>query len=141
MPGQVTFYLKGADTVMSARIKSNDWVEEECENLGREGLRTLVIGSKVLSNSEYKDFDVKMSAAKLSMVNRASLISSVVETLEHDLAVLAVTGVEDKLQNGVKATLESIRQAGIRVWMITGDKVETASSIARSSRLVGLLCT
>jgi phospholipid-translocating ATPase len=56
--------------------------------------------------------------------------------LEHDLELLGLTGVEDKLQDDVKSTLELLRNAGIRIWMLTGDKVETARCIAISTKLV-----
>ena len=59
-----------------------------------------------------------------------------VESLERDMELLCVTGVEDKLQDNVHTTLELLRNAGIRVWMLTGDKLETATCIAKSSRLV-----
>lgn len=59
-----------------------------------------------------------------------------VATLERDLELLCLTGVEDRLQENVRPTLEVLRNAGIRVWMLTGDKLETAECIAKSSRLV-----
>lgn len=60
-------------------------------------------------------------------------IQEVVNEVEKDLEFLAVTGVEDKLQNNVQITIESLKSAGIQVWMLTGDKVETATSIAISA--------
>ena len=59
-----------------------------------------------------------------------------VESLERDMELLCVTGVEDKLQDNVRNTLEQLRNAGLKVWMLTGDKLETATCIAKSSRLV-----
>jgi phospholipid-translocating ATPase len=56
--------------------------------------------------------------------------------LESDLELLGLTGVEDKLQDGVRNTLELLRNAGLRIWMLTGDKIETATCIAVSSKLV-----
>lgn len=60
----------------------------------------------------------------------------VVASLERDLQLLAVTGVEDRLQDEVRESLEMLRSAGVRVWMLTGDKVETATCIAISTKLV-----
>lgn len=57
------------------------------------------------------------------MINRAAAIDKVVQSLEHDMELLGVTGVEDKLQENIQECLSRIRNAGINVWMITGDKV------------------
>lgn len=56
--GEIVFYLKGADVVMSAIVQYTDWLEEECGNMAREGLRTLVVARKVLSEEQYNDFEV-----------------------------------------------------------------------------------
>ena len=62
-------------------------------------------------------------------------IQQVLTDMEKDMEFLAVTGVEDKLQNNVQLTIESLKSAGIQVWMLTGDKIETATSIAISAGL------
>ncbi len=77
-----------------------------------------------------------MKNAKLSMQDRNQRIQNVVESLEKDLELLCLTGVEDKLQDRVRDTLETLRNAGIKIWMLTGDKLETATCIAKSSKLV-----
>ena len=136
--GQTTFVQKGADVVMSGIVQKNDWLEEECGNMAREGLRTLVIGRKKLSESAYEAFDKAYRAAQLvTGEDRPAEISRVVsEHLEVDVELLALTGVEDKLQEDVKSTLELLRNAGLKIWMLTGDKIETATNIAVSSKLV-----
>jgi phospholipid-translocating ATPase len=58
------------------------------------------------------------------------------ECLERDIELLGLTGVEDKLQDEVKSTFELLRNAGIKVWMLTGDKIETATCIVISTKLV-----
>lgn len=133
--GEVIFFLKGADAVMKRIVKSNDWVEEETDNMARDGLRTLVIAKKVLSEEELGAFEDVYNRARVSLVNRAEAINSAMATIERDMNVLGLTGVEDKLQDNVKVTLENLRNAGMKVWMLTGDKIETAISIARSSRI------
>ena len=70
------------------------------------------------------------------MVNRSAQVAAVVESLERDMELLCVTGVEDMLQDNVRNTLEQLRNAGLKVWMLTGDKLETATCIAKSSKLV-----
>ncbi|KAG6063633.1 hypothetical protein E4U32_001048 [Claviceps aff. humidiphila group G2b] len=135
--GEIWFYQKGADTVMGSIVAANDWLDEETANMAREGLRTLVVGRKKLSYQQYVEFSTKYQEASLSIASRDAGMRRVVsQYLENDLELLGVTGVEDKLQNEVKPSLELLRNAGIKIWMLTGDKVETARCVAVSSKLV-----
>ena len=134
--GEILFYMKGADVVMSSIVQYNDWLMEEVDNMAREGLRTLVVAKKILTEDQYADFEQRYQAAKLSVVNRAAQVAAVVESLQRDMKLLCVTGVEDRLQDNVRQTLEMLRNAGIKIWMLTGDKLETATCIAKSSKLV-----
>ncbi|RXW18096.1 hypothetical protein EST38_g7764 [Candolleomyces aberdarensis] len=135
--GEITFLQKGADVVMAKIVQRNDWLEEETSNMAREGLRTLVMARKRLSSQLYKEFASQHHAASVKLEGRNEAMAAVVtEFLEHDLELLGLTGVEDKLQDDVKSTLELLRNAGIKIWMLTGDKVETARCIAISTKLV-----
>jgi phospholipid-translocating ATPase len=135
--GEIVFFQKGADTVMASIVAANDWLDEETGNMAREGLRTLVIGRKTLSAQQYAAFSSAYLEASLSLANRdASMAGVVKQHLEHNLELLGVTGVEDKLQPNVKPSLELLRNAGIKIWMLTGDKIETARCVAVSSKLV-----
>lgn len=135
--GEIWFYQKGADTVMGTIVAANDWLDEETANMAREGLRTLVVGRKKLSYQQYQEFSSKYQEASMSIANRDTGMQRVVSHyLENDLELLGVTGVEDKLQKDVKPSLELLRNAGIKIWMLTGDKVETARCVAVSSKLV-----
>ncbi|XP_069687692.1 probable phospholipid-transporting ATPase IIB isoform X2 [Periplaneta americana] len=134
--GEIVFYLKGADVVMSGIVQYNDWLEEECGNMAREGLRTLVVAKKTLTEEQYMDFETRYNAARMSVSDRVARVAAVVESLEREMELLCVTGVEDRLQDRVRPTLELLRNAGIKIWMLTGDKLETATCIAKSSRLV-----
>ncbi|KAI6785068.1 phospholipid-transporting ATPase-like protein [Emericellopsis cladophorae] len=135
--GEIWFYQKGADTVMSNIVVANDWLDEETANMAREGLRTLVVGRKKLSLSQYREFSSEHQEASLAITGREAGMQRVVSHyLESDLELLGVTGVEDKLQRDVKTSLELLRNAGIKIWMLTGDKVETARCVAVSSKLV-----
>ena len=134
---EIVFFQKGADTVMSGIVAANDWLDEETANMAREGLRTLVIARKNLSRAQYMSFSTAYSEAALSLAGRdVAMARAVRQHLEHDLELLGVTGVEDKLQQHVKPSLELLRNAGIKIWMLTGDKVETARCVAVSSKLV-----
>ena len=83
--------------------------------MAREGLRTLVVAKKILSEEQYADFDSRYHQAKMSIQERNSKMAAVIESLERDMELLCVTGVEDKLQDNVRPTLEMLRNAGIRV--------------------------
>lgn len=134
---EIWFYQKGADTVMSSIVAANDWLDEETANMAREGLRTLVVGRKRLSLSQYQEFSSKYKQASMSFQGRDDGMAKVLsDYLERDLELLGVTGVEDRLQRDVKSSLELMRNAGIKIWMLTGDKVETARCVAISAKLV-----
>ncbi|KAJ5441575.1 ATPase P-type K/Mg/Cd/Cu/Zn/Na/Ca/Na/H-transporter [Penicillium cf. griseofulvum] len=134
---EIWFYQKGADTVMTTIVQANDWLDEETTNMAREGLRTLVVGRKRISAEQYETFSAKYKQASLSFQGRdAGMAKVVTEYLEQDLELSGVTGVEDRLQRDVKSSLELLRNAGVKIWMLTGDKVETARCVAISAKLV-----
>ncbi|KAI9844875.1 MAG: putative aminophospholipid-translocase [Thelocarpon superellum] len=135
--GDIWFFQKGADTVMSDIVAANDWLDEETANMAREGLRTLVVGRKKVARARYEEFSAAYQQASVALHGRdASMARVVQQYLECDLELLGVTGVEDKLQRDVKPSLELLRNAGIKIWMLTGDKVETARCVAVSAKLV-----
>ena len=135
--GEYSFLQKGADVVMAKIVQRNDWLEEETANMAREGLRTLVVARRKLSEAAYEEFKAQHHAASVRVEGRTEAMTAVVaETLERDLELLGLTGVEDKLQDDVRGTLELLRNAGIKIWMLTGDKIETATVIAISTKLV-----
>uniref|UniRef100_A0A915E533 Phospholipid-transporting ATPase n=1 Tax=Ditylenchus dipsaci TaxID=166011 RepID=A0A915E533_9BILA len=116
-------------------VQYNDWLEEECSNMAREGLRTLIVAKKVLTPEQLADFEKQYHQAKMTVTDRSEHMASVVRRLETDLQLLCLTGVEDRLQDQVTTSLELLRNAGIKIWMLTGDKLETAICIAKSSGL------
>jgi len=135
--GEITFLQKGADVVMAKIVQRNDWLDEETANMAREGLRTLVMARKRLTAQSYEQFKKRYHEASVQLEGRNEAMGDVVrEELEHDLELAGLTGVEDKLQDDVKQTLELLRNAGIKIWMLTGDKIETARVIAISTKLV-----
>lgn len=134
---EIWFMQKGADVVMAPIVQTNDWLDEETGNMAREGLRTLVVGRKRLQPFVLNEFETKYKEASMAMANRDAACAKVVsEYLEHDLELLGLTGVEDRLQKDMKPSLELLRNAGIKIWMLTGDKVETARCVAVSAKLV-----
>ena len=135
--GRVLYYVKGAEVVMEHKIKpqARACLLEFCENLAMDGLRTLVFAQKVLTEEQANQFLDKLKEARQKLKHREQAICKVVNELDNDLEFLGVTGVEDKLQENVQRTIEDLKSAGIQIWMLTGDKVETATSIAISSGL------
>jgi phospholipid-translocating ATPase len=93
----IMFLMKGADVVMSTVIQYSDWLQEQCDNMARSGLRTLVVARKFLSEDQYNDFDARYHQAKLSIHDRASRMSAVMSTLEKDMELLCLTGEFDFL--------------------------------------------
>jgi phospholipid-translocating ATPase len=135
--GEIMFLQKGADVVMAGIVQRNDWLEEECANMAREGLRTLVVARRKLSLDAYNTFRWNYDQASVSLHGRNEAMTAVIgKDLEQGLELLGLTGVEDKLQDEVRSTLELLRNAGLKIWMLTGDKIETATVIAISTKLV-----
>lgn len=132
---KIIFYLKGADSIIQTKVKKvyKPIVQDECENLAREGLRTLVVAQKVLTEEDYNDWKGEFEKATLALIHRHEMIRECAEKLEVEMDFLGVTGVEDKLQENVCSSIEALRHAGIKIWMLTGDKVETAKCIAISA--------
>ena len=106
---------------------------DEVEELAKMGLRTLIITQKYITEKEFKEWFAQYEDANAVLVNRDAAVRKVIESLENDMEFLGITGVEDKLQEDVSSTIESLRDAGLGVWMLTGDKVETAFCIAISA--------
>ena len=134
---RLIYYLKGAEVVMEGKVveTSRPFIRETCENLASTGLRTLVISQKYISWDEYENWNRQYELAKTEMEDREKKVQNVVDLLEENMEFLCVTGVEDKLQVDVADTIESLRNGGVQVWMLTGDKIETATCIAISTGL------
>ncbi|OWR43030.1 putative phospholipid-transporting ATPase IIB like protein [Danaus plexippus plexippus] len=132
----ITYYVKGADVALSKLLQSA-WLPAECSKLAAEGLRTLVIAKKTLTKNEYLEFESEYKEARLSVTGRTERTAACLAKLHRGLALLALTGVEDRLADRVPATLAMLRTAGVKIWMLTGDKLETALCIARSLHLGG----
>ncbi|KAJ2160716.1 hypothetical protein GGF46_002017, partial [Coemansia sp. RSA 552] len=109
---------------------------EALHQFSTEGLRTLVYAHKEVSPAFYGPWHVRFVAASTALNNRQQQVEALCEEIESDLLLSGVSAIEDRLQEGVPETIFKLRRAGIRVWMLTGDKVETAINIAKSCRLI-----
>ncbi|KAI0835220.1 phospholipid-translocating P-type ATPase [Hypoxylon sp. FL0890] len=100
-----------------------------------EGLRTLLFAYRYISNEEYEEWKAVYRTATTSLVDRQQRVEEAAELIEKDFDLAGASAIEDKLQQGVPETIEKLRRANIKVWMLTGDKRETAINIAHSARL------
>ncbi|KAH7536827.1 hypothetical protein FEM48_Zijuj03G0027700 [Ziziphus jujuba var. spinosa] len=138
----VKVFVKGADTTMfSVLDKSSNLdvvraTEAHLHAYSSLGLRTLVVGMRELSPPEFEQWHESFEAASTALIGRAALLRKVANNVENSLSILGASGIEDKLQQGVPEAIESLRTAGIKVWVLTGDKQETAISIGYSSKLL-----
>lgn len=139
---RILLICKGADSVIYSRLKSGD-SEMLCsetalhlEQFANEGLRTLCIAQKELSEDEYRKFSRDHEVASSALINREDRMEEVADVLERNLTLLGGTAIEDRLQDGVPQTIDLLGRAGIKLWVLTGDKVETAINIGFSSNLL-----
>ncbi|CAG8487702.1 24445_t:CDS:2, partial [Gigaspora rosea] len=121
-------------------IYDEKWLYSETLNhiqqFATEGLRTLLYGHRYLEEDEYNEWNELYQEASTAIVDRQKKLEQIAEIIERDLEITGATAIEDKLQNGVPETIEKLRRAGIRIWMLTGDKRETAINIGYSCSLI-----
>ncbi|XP_014516837.1 phospholipid-transporting ATPase 1 [Vigna radiata var. radiata] len=140
----VKVLVKGADSsmfsILAPDTEGNNGIQHETQShlseYSMEGLRTLVVGSRDLSDAEFEEWQKMYEDASTSLTDRAAKLRQTAALIECNLKLLGATGIEDKLQEGVPEAIESMRQAGIKVWVLTGDKQETAISIGLSCKLL-----
>ncbi|OAY39167.1 hypothetical protein MANES_10G072200v8 [Manihot esculenta] len=143
----VKVFVKGADTTMFSVIDRSlnmnviRATEAHLHDYSSLGLRTLVIGMRELSDSEFEQWHSSFETASSALIGRAAMLRKVASTVEKSLSILGASAIEDKLQQGVPEAIESLRTAGIKVWVLTGDKQETAISIGYSSKLLTIKMT
>lgn len=148
---EVVVYTKGADSVIMELLsvaapdgtnleKQQMIIRERTQNhldeYAKRGLRTLCIAKKVMSDPEYTEWLRDHFLAETSIDNREELLVESAMRLETKLTLLGATGIEDRLQEGVPETIEALHKAGIKIWMLTGDKQETAVNIAYACKLL-----
>ena len=133
--GHIIYYLKGAENVMTKFVKKEyiGYIKENAENLATKGLRTLVLTQKIIPQKDFDKWEQEYEEACASMIDRKKNMDKVVSKLENNMEYLCVTGVEDLLQDDVASTIDILRNAGMKLWMLTGDKVETATCISISA--------
>ncbi|CAF1156268.1 unnamed protein product [Adineta steineri] len=137
---EIKLYCKGADNVIMERLATNDeraqLTSEHLESFATEGLRTLCLGYRILTKQEYDEWLVEYRQASTAINNRNDLVAEIANKIEQNLILLGATGIEDKLQDQVPDSLIKLHKAGIKIWVLTGDKKETAINIGYSCKLL-----
>uniref|UniRef100_A0AC11E8Q8 ATPase phospholipid transporting 10D (putative) n=1 Tax=Ovis aries TaxID=9940 RepID=A0AC11E8Q8_SHEEP len=151
LSNQVVVYTKGADsTIMELlsvaspdgpglekqQMMIREKTQKHLEDYAKRGLRTLCIAKRVMSDTEYAEWLRNHFLAETSIDNREELLLESAMRLENKLTLLGATGIEDRLQEGVPEAIEALHKAGIKIWMLTGDKQETAVNIAYACKLL-----
>ncbi|KAH9073065.1 calcium transporting ATPase [Lactarius deliciosus] len=138
--GKIKLYCKGADTVILERLAPSQLYTEktiaDLEEYATEGLRTLCIAYREMSESEYKQWTTIYDQAAATINGRGEALDKAAEMIEKDMFLLGATAIEDKLQEGVPDAIHTLQLAGIKVWVLTGDRQETAINIGMSCRLI-----
>lgn len=96
----------------------------------------MTLAYRKLSESEYNAWALKYNKAATAINDRSEMIDAVSEEIEQELILLGATAIEDKLQEGVPKSIASLREAGSKVWVLTGDKLETAINIGFAAQLL-----
>ncbi|CDQ59754.1 unnamed protein product [Oncorhynchus mykiss] len=127
---------KGAEQSDGRQGHIREQTQKHLDNYAREGLRTLCIAKKVLEEEEYEIWLKRHAFAETSIENREELLLESAQRLETNLTLLGATGIVDRLQEEVPETIEALQRAGVKVWVLTGDKQETAINIACACKLL-----
>ncbi|KAM3938294.1 phospholipid-transporting ATPase IC-like [Leptodactylus fuscus] len=138
--GKIQLYCKGADTVIYQRLHPDnpmkEQTEEHLEVFANETLRTLCLCYKDISEEEFERWNKKYHKASVAIDNREEALDKVYEEIENNLVMLGATAIEDKLQDGVPQTIYTLSKADIKIWVLTGDKKETAENIGYACKLL-----
>ncbi|KAK7934470.1 hypothetical protein WMY93_005366 [Mugilogobius chulae] len=139
--GKLLLYCKGADTIIYERLhqscnKLMDVTTEHLNEFAGEGLRTLALAYKELDEEYLSQWQQRHHEASTALEEREHKLDELYEEIEKDLLLLGATAIEDKLQDGVPHTIEQLAKADIKVWVLTGDKQETAENIGYSCNLL-----
>ncbi|KAJ5945937.1 hypothetical protein N7454_002776 [Penicillium verhagenii] len=140
--GTIRLFCKGADSIIYSRLargKQQDLRRKTAEHLeeyAKEGLRTLCVADRLLSEEEYQAWNKDHDIAAAAIVDREEKLEKVSSEIEQELMLIGGTAIEDRLQDGVPDTIQLLADAGIKLWVLTGDKVETAINIGFSCNLL-----
>ena len=136
-------YVKGADSEIQKRLKKDGQdanimriVEEFTDQASEEGLRTLFFAMKIIDKKELERFHSEIELTEQILQKKEERLELIYSNMESDLTLLGATAVEDRLQENVPEVIHDFQRANIKVWMLTGDKFETAKNIGASCKLI-----
>ncbi|KFQ32733.1 putative phospholipid-transporting ATPase IG, partial [Merops nubicus] len=135
--GKLLLFCKGADSSIFPRVQQEE-IQQTKVHVDRnamDGYRTLCVAFKELTQKEYDKIDRQLSEAKMALQDREEKMAKVFEDTEADMHLIGATAVEDRLQEQSAETIEALHAAGMKVWVLTGDKMETAKSTCYACRL------
>ncbi|KAI5994780.1 phospholipid-translocating P-type ATPase [Pisolithus albus] len=140
--GRIILYCKGADAVIYERLSPDvdpllkEKTSRDMDMFANGGLRTLCIAYRVLAEDEFLSWVRTYEAASSATENRDEEMEKAASAIEQSLFILGATALEDKLQVGVPEAIETLHRAGIKLWILTGDKLQTAIEIGFSCNLL-----
>ncbi|NWY43364.1 AT8B3 ATPase, partial [Sylvia atricapilla] len=138
--GTIRLYTKGADTVILERLRrrgpKESLTERALDRFAEETLRTLCVASREVSEAEFRAWSRRHHEAAVLLQDRAQELDRLYEEMEQNLQLLGATAIEDKLQEGVPETIQLLKLGNIKVWVLTGDKQETAMNIGYACKLL-----
>jgi len=140
--GIIKVYVKGADSIIEERLSKDtpqtilNQSKYYVNKFSAQGFRTLFLAMKILSEEEYEEYSSQLKEAQMSSEDKDQKVEQVNNTIENDLFLIGTTIVEDKLQENVPETIRNLRLSNIKVWMLTGDKMNTAYNIGLSCNLI-----
>nr|XP_057911303.1 phospholipid-transporting ATPase IG isoform X2 [Doryrhamphus excisus] len=135
--GDILLFCKGADSSIFPRVKPDEVerIRVHVDRNAKEGYRTLCVAYKRLSKEEYAQADAGLRDARLALQDREEKLMAVYNEVETGMSLIGATAVEDRLQEEAAETMEALQGAGIKIWVLTGDKMETAKSTCLACRL------
>ena len=137
---KIYLFAKGADSAIGERVTQNkeliDITGEHLIQFAKNGLRTLMVAYRELTEEEYKIYDDAFKYAMNNPENKEQLLKDAFALVEKNYFLLGATAIEDKLQDNISNVLYNFIEAGIKIWVLTGDKMDTAKSIAYSCKLL-----
>ncbi|XP_073214510.1 phospholipid-transporting ATPase IG isoform X4 [Lepidochelys kempii] len=135
--GKFLLFCKGADSSIFPRVQQDEIQQTKVhvERNAMDGYRTLCVAFKELTQEDYKKIDGQLSEAKMALQDREEKMARIFDDIETDMHLIGATAVEDRLQEHAAETIEALQTAGMKVWVLTGDKMETAKSTCYASRL------
>ena len=133
---RIVLFCKGAESFVFKKCSQGDKIkcQQDIDSFAEQGWRTLAFSMKYLTEDEYNKMREDILAAYNDITYRNEKLAQIFEEIESDLTLIGATAIEDKLQDDVASTIEALRGAGIKVWVLTGDKKETAINISHSCK-------